>query len=328
MQNLHSSIQNIISREIVGNTNPHIGEGVNQYNNHKKTFTLKHYFDNIYVSPKNEQTISIQYLPRNGFSYTNTFAECDVDQFKDFINILQDSERIPKNNSAASRIFPSSITKGENIYDISNIKFEFANSPVEYQKTIRQNILKHVNISVYRYAEPETLQPFQTEQGQFPSLVQPNIDTNFSESTSAFYENEKINEFYKYCSENFVQEKTFDEVVNLLLSSEEERQKLVAQLAYYRTFDGYKGEWVPIGNLSQDFTIRIEDGTNTYIPCAFMMPNNDMRNNSWTTKNMKIIDSLFFIKIPNNNSLEKLKSFVRPAQLLATTQRAFSFQGS
>jgi len=327
LDNLIFTLENFCSKELLNFSNPHIqspDNGSKRGSTDKRVFTIKKYFNNIFADANIKKSINVQYLSRDGNQSQDTFAEFDVTSFLQFRADMIAANRA---SNAVGTYLPHSITKDKFYFGIDSIFLEFAKKEAQYQKEIRKRLNSHINVEI---SQRQLLTRTLTEQASNKT----NIASRFSDFTSivelseaeigplytlqqeiVLYSNEKINNFYKYCSENFTKEKTFDEVVEHFINNEEERRKLLATVYYYKYFDGNHGAWVPLELFFQETNLSFVDNENTYLPCRFITVNNDIKSDKWITNNMKVIDSIFMIKIRNNQEAEELKNGTRLFQL-------------
>lgn len=327
LDDLIFTLENFCSKELLNFSNPHIQSSDNGYkrgSTDKRVFNIKKYFNNIFADANIKKSINVQYLPREGNQSQDTFAEFDVTSFLQFRADMVTANRA---SNAASGYLPYSINKEKFYYGIDSTSLEFAQKEAQYQKEIRKRLNSHVNIEI---SQRELISQTLANQlgnntsvpGRFSdfSSIQDLREVEFGplytiQQERVLYSNTKINNFYEYCSQNFTKEKTFDEVVEQFTNNEEERRKMLAAVYYYKYFDGSRGAWVPIELFFQETNLSFVNNENTYLPCRFITVNNDIQSDKWITDNMKVIDSIFMIKIRNNQEAEELKRGTRLFQV-------------
>lgn len=261
---------------------PHIEDEVRE-NKGRKSILIKKYFDNDVSKAGRTLLKNVEYLPISNNVLFNEFEFEDL-SFGSRIEVLRNSSGGPE----TTRIFPRAIYNTDARKERGKVtKKQFGQSEEQkkqFDKTIRQNLLNHINISITK------------------NMLKPSgEDTEPTREQKTDQYNPEVAELYKYFSLTNTEDKIIDEVFELY---DKDKAEFFCKIDFLYDFDEQKTEekWKDLTLLKTTSCLDI-DG---YILCKLNILNHDKRETKWNiSDNIFAKDMYFLIHVRDYKSLQQ-----------------------
>lgn len=305
LSQLIDNLRQLISSEIFSFSDPHIEGSVASNNNTNRTFKIKRYFENDFVDTNYRDKKQVNYLPTSQNAGFLFFNELTPQQLKQYFNSINYSVSTA---GSQMRIFCEPfVIRYDTASKTKNTERKKYNNDIEFSKKIRQNLLKHVNITVETdLADSEEGKQFKgTFSAPFTNKEEWIEDRRRVDEQNLY--RPEINNFYQYCSDKYVKEKEIDEVFDSYPVS---KREFITEMIFFGE-DGI----LNVQDIREILATGAEDqrllDNNSYLFGFFQPVAQDYRNSSWKlSDNMDYTDNFFFIKLTPDN-VENLKTLFK-----------------
>lgn len=277
-QNLLSNLQNLIGQKGLLIDNPHIEDEVNNEQNTKNTFFIEYYFSNNIYDFSLHNVKKVEYLPSNANLYFNEFSFSDI-SFNNKNVIKFGTQPMTTEISPISIAFKKA---KKQIGKTETREFSETQKP-QFDKIIRQNLLKNINIEINKLHTKET--GFKQKKEE--------------EREDRLYE-EDLAEMYRYFSSRNVKDKEIDEIFDLY---QEYSNEFVSRIQFLQQYDNLTGKetWVDLSRIVNENFVD-ESGS---LICKLSPPTRDYRDTKWQiSENIKSIDMHFLLNVGDIDDLK------------------------
>lgn len=281
-EKLLSNLNKFLSIEEILGDDPHIEDKIRE-NKGRKSILIKKYFDNDVSKTGRTLLKNVEYLPISNNILFNEFEFGDL-SFGSRIQVQRDESGKPK----TTRIIPRSVYSKDAHKERGKVtRKQFGDSEEQKKKldkTIRQNLLSHINISITK------------------NILNPTgEDTEPSRDQRTDQYNPKVAELYKYFSLTNTENKIIDEVFELY---DKEKTEFFCKIDFLSDFDEHKTieKWKDLALLD---TTRCLD-TDGHILCKLNILKHDKRETKWEiSDNMFIKDTYFLLHVKSYVDLQQ-----------------------
>jgi len=276
---LISNLQNMIGEKATIYDDPHIKDDINTEKSTKNTFIVEHYFTNNVYDTSLADMKKVEYLPDRNTKFFNEYMFANL-YFQNREQIERDSSAVPVSTLLSPmRIYHNTALKK---IEGTELKQYGPSRQEQFYNTIKENLLKHVNIEVKKVLLNKT---------GFKEKEQEVIKSGYSMDSL---------EVYKYFSSTNVKDKEIDEVFDLYAEYQNDFNAKIEYLLYYNSSTGNE-TWDDLANLHKQ-TLLDEEGC---IICRLNLKN-DYRATKWNiSDNIKALDTFFVLKV---NNLQDMKN--------------------